>query len=78
MKNGTFAKFKKNSAVIMVKRHDMQIGGEPLYVNKDACEGMKPGDIVELPDEGIFKPMSGKDGNWTTKDGKHVLQTLGF
>jgi len=64
----------EKSYLVIVKQHAWEFAGRPAYVAKAVT--METGDVVEIPDGFVFKPMQDKEGNLiTTQDGepKHTL-----
>ena len=76
---GTFHSFRgEKSALILVKANKLVFQTTPVYVPKDACEGMVKGDFIDVPDNYMLIPMVSADGEpRTTTDGE-PLYMLGY
>ena len=64
----------EKSYLVLVKQHAWEFAGRPAYVAK--AQELTEGDVVNIPDGFVFKPMIDQEGNpITTQDGqpKHTL-----
>jgi hypothetical protein len=81
MAKALLVKFTEKSACCMVPPNKFAFSRKPVYLDKDAFEGIELGTEVEIPDGYTFIPMLDKDKNpRTTKPDEngevHILQTL--
>ena len=68
----------EKSALILVKANAFVFSATPVYIPRAAVEGMKKGDIIEIPDGYSLVDMLDEDGNArTTESGEH-LKTLSY